>query len=367
MMKRNGNPSQRPTPGCIPVPLFNQKKRNRIPLMSTPFKNDFSHSEFMPSTSSTAPYGASGGSYQAIGSSSEAHPGHQWNKQDTAQPTQSQHYGNYRPAPTMRSYAPVAHPYKAESTNSKMVTSSNPSRQQQPMSIFTMKQKQYQTPSSSQSVPSKQTPHSGFSQKGQQPSYRPVDSTQFRCLPPPVQPPTVPAAQTQNKWNFTNSFGSQKPTFSSKRSANKPQNPQEIRTMERAPKKAPFDYTLRILTAVIEGMRHWSQFKDKVTYFFEIFASLDSAVTLGPHGSKNFLLRDGKEVLQCVFYENEQELPRLIRGQVHRCVGNYDKRRDILVCVSVRAATLTEAKDAQEAIKASDSYMRKLVKCLHEV
>lgn len=33
-------------------------------------------------------------------------------------------------------------------------------------------------------------------------------------------------------------------------------------------------------------------------------ATLDSAVTLGRHGAKNFLMRDGKEVVQCVFYEN---------------------------------------------------------------
>lgn len=33
-------------------------------------------------------------------------------------------------------------------------------------------------------------------------------------------------------------------------------------------------------------------------------ATLDSAVTLGLHGAKNFLMRDGKEVVLCVFYEN---------------------------------------------------------------
>lgn len=33
-------------------------------------------------------------------------------------------------------------------------------------------------------------------------------------------------------------------------------------------------------------------------------ATLDSAVTLGQHGAKNFLMRDSKEVVQCAFYEN---------------------------------------------------------------
>lgn len=33
-------------------------------------------------------------------------------------------------------------------------------------------------------------------------------------------------------------------------------------------------------------------------------ATLDSAVTVGHYGAKNFLLRDRKEVIQCVFFEN---------------------------------------------------------------
>lgn len=33
-------------------------------------------------------------------------------------------------------------------------------------------------------------------------------------------------------------------------------------------------------------------------------ATMDSAVTVGHYGAKNFLLRDRKEVIECVFYEN---------------------------------------------------------------
>lgn len=40
-MKRNLNESSaRSTAGCLPVPLFNQKKRNRQPLTSNPLQND---------------------------------------------------------------------------------------------------------------------------------------------------------------------------------------------------------------------------------------------------------------------------------------------------------------------------------------
>lgn len=41
-----------------------------------------------------------------------------------------------------------------------------------------------------------------------------------------------------------------------------------------------------------------------LTGFTSPSATLDSAVTVGRYGAKNFLLRDGKEVVQCVFYEN---------------------------------------------------------------
>ncbi|XP_054610046.1 spermatogenesis-associated protein 22 isoform X2 [Dunckerocampus dactyliophorus] len=333
-------------PGCVSVPLFNQKKRNRIPLTSTPSENKFfSHTEFMPSTIS-ATHGASG-AYQASSSSSDSHPSQQWNKQDKPPPQ----HGSYRPAPTMRSYTPIVHPYK-------FGQSSNPVKQDDSRSVVTSRQTQYQT-----STVSQQRPHFGFSQTSQQSAH-----TQFRPLPPPVQPPSALAAQTKqlpNKWNFTNSFGPQNSIFVGKKKSNKPQT--RTPKGENNPKETPFDNSLRILTAVIDGMRHWSQFKDKVPHFFEIFATLDSAVTLGRHGSKNFLLRDGKEVVQCIFYENEQELPRLIRGQVHRCVGNYDRRQDVLVCVSVRSAQPSEVRNGQEAIKACDAHMRKLVRLLCEV
>uniref|UniRef100_A0A3Q3LQB1 Spermatogenesis associated 22 n=1 Tax=Mastacembelus armatus TaxID=205130 RepID=A0A3Q3LQB1_9TELE len=215
---------------CLSVPLFNQKKRNRVPLTSAPSENEFfSHS--------------------------------------IRQETQPQQYGGTRPAPgpapRMTTYTPMPHPYKAGSTGFLIINT---------------------------------------------------------CT--------------------------QQETF---------------------PVKPAIENSLRILTAVIDGMRHWSQFKDKVSYLFEIFATLDSAVTLGRHGAKNFLMRNGKTVVQCVFYENEQKLPRLIRGQLHRCVGNYDRSRDVLMCVSIRPGLPSELQNAQEAVKACDAEMRALVKSLNEV
>ncbi|XP_022060642.2 spermatogenesis-associated protein 22 [Acanthochromis polyacanthus] len=207
---------------------------------------------------------------------------------------------------------------------------------------------------------------------GRQPSPYSQQSRPPLPPPPPVPPPRRPSAHAvqpqKNSWKFTNSFEPQRPSFEGKRNSNQPQTARPTETQQGAfPVKPAIENSLRILTAVIDGMRHWSQFRDKVPYLFEIFATLDSAVTLGRYGAKNFLIRDGKDVVQCVFYENEQVLPRLIRGQVHRCVGNYDRSRDVLICVSVRPGLPSELRNAQEAVKACDAEMRLLVKLLSEV
>ncbi|XP_008938787.1 PREDICTED: spermatogenesis-associated protein 22 [Merops nubicus] len=125
--------------------------------------------------------------------------------------------------------------------------------------------------------------------------------------------------------------------------------------------------SLRILSAVIESMRHWSQYSYKTPLLFEVLGTLDSAVTPGAYGAKTFLLRDGKESLPCVFYEIDRELPRLIRGRVHRCMGNYDAKRNIFKCVSVRPATIQEQNAFQEFVKIADIEMTKYVKTMNEI
>ncbi|XP_044849379.1 spermatogenesis-associated protein 22 isoform X2 [Mauremys mutica] len=127
------------------------------------------------------------------------------------------------------------------------------------------------------------------------------------------------------------------------------------------------DNSLRIISAVIESMKHWSQYTYKTALLFEVLGTLDSAVTPGAYGAKSFVLRDGKESLPCVFYEIDRELPRLIRGRVHRCMGNYDTKRNIFKCVSVRPATIVEQRTFQEFVKTSDVEMRECVKTMNEV
>ncbi|XP_015262361.1 PREDICTED: spermatogenesis-associated protein 22 [Gekko japonicus] len=127
------------------------------------------------------------------------------------------------------------------------------------------------------------------------------------------------------------------------------------------------DNSLRILSAVIESMKHWSQYTNKAPLLFEVLGILDSAVTPGLYGAKTFLLRDGKESVSCVFYEIDRELPRLIRGRAHRCVGNYDTSRKLFRCVSVRPASVPEQQTFQDFVRIADVEMREYVKASNEV
>nr|KAF6417280.1 spermatogenesis associated 22 [Molossus molossus] len=127
------------------------------------------------------------------------------------------------------------------------------------------------------------------------------------------------------------------------------------------------DNSLRIISAVIESMKYWREHAPKTILLFEILGVLDSAVTPGPYYSKTFLMRDGKNTLPCVFYEIDRELPRLIRGRVHRCVGNYDQKKNIFKCVSVRPATVSEQKSFQAFVKIVDTEMRYYTNVMNEI
>ncbi|KAM9031480.1 spermatogenesis-associated protein 22 [Sarcophilus harrisii] len=113
--------------------------------------------------------------------------------------------------------------------------------------------------------------------------------------------------------------------------------------------------SLRILPAAIESMKHWRERLPHCPLLFEVLAVLDSAVTPGAQGAKTFLLRDGRSTVPCVFYETDRELPRLIRGRVHRCVGSFDQKRGLLRCVSVRPASASEQETFPALVRSADA------------
>ncbi|XP_019903439.1 spermatogenesis-associated protein 22 isoform X2 [Esox lucius] len=305
-----------------------------------------------------------------------------WLRQGNQQQSQTQsEYPNSQRGPLGRSFG---HPYKVENTGLQL-GKQQPTVMRDYGALTDSRQSMFNSPRGSGSTHGNLVPSSYHSEMGQQQQagYRPVQanppeliySQQSRPTPGPPSRPTPsttckpnpgPGLQKQKQdvsWKFksTTNTGPQKPLIKDNGDTYQTQSTSKFQV------KPTAENSLRILTAVIDGMRHWSRLKDRALYLFEIFATLDSAVTAGSHGAKNFLMRDGKEVVQCVFYENELELPRLIRGQVHRCVGNFDRTRDTLICVSVRAALPSEQRMVYESVKASDIEMRIVVKSLSEV
>uniref|UniRef100_A0A8D0GQG4 Spermatosis associated 22 n=1 Tax=Sphenodon punctatus TaxID=8508 RepID=A0A8D0GQG4_SPHPU len=286
-MKRNLTESSvRSTAGCLPVPLFNQKKRNRIPLTSNPLKNE-------PSSSVTT---------------------HSFDFSPTST-------GHMSVKPYVLMY------YRAEEKN----TSAKVWDRNEYMALGSRTDKVTITKSENTSN-SLKTIH--------QPNLLGPHKTSQHIE-------TAEAGQTY-------SSPAQWPVKSSKVPG------YQLKLKEK-------DNSLRIISAVIESMKHWSQYTYKTALLFEVLGTLDSAVTPGSYGAKSFVLRDGKESVSCIFYEIDRELPRLIRGRVHRCMGNYDTKKNIFKCVSVRPAIVTEQKTFQEFVKIADMEMREYVKTMNEV
>ncbi|XP_051665659.1 spermatogenesis-associated protein 22 isoform X3 [Manacus candei] len=344
-MKRSfGDTSTRSTAGCLPVPLFNQKKRTRQPLTSNPIKNE-------PGTGSgTRTYDFSPTSFGW----GTANP-------EVAELQKAANSGNrneYTLSNTAdsRSESGITRKFGNLSNNWKTVQQQKPPGNRNSSQL--LKTETSQTNTAKGQWPVKPNPASR-SLQGHSPAYKFNYNIQ------------------QNKMNEN-----QIDFVPEEKSQEVPSSQIKIRDKRNS---------LRILSAVIESLRHWSQYSYKTALLFEVLGTLDSAVTPGAYGAKNFLLRDGKETLPCVFYEinpamqtafvvgdiivlfvyyalmKDRELPRLIRGRVHRCMGNYDAKRNIFKCVSVRPATAPEQNTFQDFVKIADAEMTAYVKTMNEM
>lgn len=308
--------------------LGNQRKMNRLPLTSNPSDSEHFYRE-------------SGQWDQPISFTSQ-----QVNMKPFVSPGMAGH-----------GYAPLPYPKKPAYARSQNW------QQRPPMKQDSVPEAGFQVhggfPSSSSSQPRWS---SGF----QNQINRPTNSSRMHYFPQQSNPAGINAedlgAPSQSRrWNFrsTGQSGSGMSTTVKEDTSQDRINPRH--------QKPQRETSLRVITAVIEGMKHWSQYKNSVPMLFEIFATLDSAVTVADYGAKKFLMRDGKDVVQCLYFENDQTLPKLIRGQAYRCVGNYSKQTDTMTCVSVRAASLSEQRNSQEAVKASDAEMRNVLLVLNEI
>ncbi|XP_067264276.1 spermatogenesis-associated protein 22 [Chanodichthys erythropterus] len=344
------NENQRPNAGCLSVPLFNQRKRSRLPLTSNPSENDLFTANHYNETQ------ASSSALPALGQSG------QWNQRAYLSSQQASMRSAASPGVAGRGYSPLPHPKKPVYARSQTGQQRPPVRQDSMPAVGS--QLHVGFPSSSSVSLGQPTWSCGI--QNQQSFNRPTNSPRMPYRPQQCTPAAGstqgPGAQSHSgKWNFRPVRQSTSGMW-----AKEKMDTSRVQTTPQK-QKPPHEISLYLITAVIEGMKHWSQYKNRVPMLFEIFATLDSAVSVEEHGIKKFLMRDGKEVVQCLYYEIDQILPRLIRGQVHRCVGNYNRDKDTMTCVSVRAASMSEQRNAQEAVRASDAEMRDVVLALSEI
>ncbi|XP_026544297.1 spermatogenesis-associated protein 22 [Notechis scutatus] len=361
-MKRNFSDGSlmRSTAGCLPIPLFNQKKRTKQPLTSNPLKHE-------PSSNNSADHFNFSALLADFGWETEKPESIQLQKtvgtnptelatlsrqQHTSKPTMPQagsNSKNRRQEESTNVWKRNDFPAFGRRTEDKKLSQldDHPSPWMKPGAMY---QKSAGLPQASQR-----------SRREEAEDWDPAAS----------QWPAVPTARLRN-------LQTQDPCYTFKPSPG-PQNTrkekadpaQSNKTIQKRPaghsKVKEKENSLRILSAVIESMKHWSQYSNKTPLLFEVLGVLDSAVTPGQFGSKTFLLRDGKETVTCVFYEIDRELPRLIRGRVHRCMGKYDVKHKVFKCVSVRPATSAEQQTFQGFVKAADVEMCQFLKTCNEM
>ncbi|XP_035745484.1 spermatogenesis-associated protein 22 [Egretta garzetta] len=362
-MKRSlANISTRSTAGCLPVPLFNQKKRNRQPLTSNPLKNE-------PDTSSgTRTYDFSPTSFGWGTANPEVAE-----LQKAANNGRTEHHmapSLMKPLNASKSNFPNAGknlyvcrlaPATKVWNRNEYTPLSNTADSRSGSGII---RKFESLPSSLQTVQQQKNPDNhNLSQY-----IKPTEASQTYTSRGqwPAKPKAVSRSLQDHSLAYKFNYNTQQNKMKEKNVDCVPESKsQEVSSSQLKIKEKK--NSLRIISAVIESMRHWSQYAYKTALLFEVLGTLDSAVTPGAYGAKNFLLRDGKESLPCVFYEIDRELPRLIRGRVHRCMGNYDAKRNIFKCVSVRPATIQEQNTFQEFVKIADVEMTAYVKTMNEI
>ncbi|KAM7001475.1 spermatogenesis-associated protein 22 [Passerculus sandwichensis] len=348
-MKRSlADTPARSTAGCLPVPLFNQKKRTRQPLTSNPLRNE-------PDTGSgTRSYDFSPSSFgwgtanpevdelqKAANSGQAEHPmAPSLMKPPNASKFHLANAGKNVSACRNRSeYTPLG-----KTTNSRSDNGTSQKFETFPSSLKTVQQ---------QNHPDSRNPSQLIKTDTAKGKWPVKPNTVARNLQDQSPAYKFNSKTQQNKIN-ENQFGCVPEDKSQEISSS------QVKTKIKK-------NSLRILSAVIQSVRHWSQYAYKTALLFEVLGTLDSAVTPGAYGAKNFLLRDGKETLPCVFYEIDRELPRLIRGRVHRCMGTYDAKKNIFKCVSVRPATAQEQNTFQDFVKVADVEMTAYVKTMNEM
>ncbi|XP_062887337.1 spermatogenesis-associated protein 22 isoform X3 [Mobula hypostoma] len=329
--------------GCFPVLLFNQRKRTRLPLTSNPMEHESSSNSNFPTLESfDSPPAGNRGLIQS--------------RPQSNQITMQNNYEAQFQYPSKRSYLDnTSSSVKTMKTSTGVKQQLGNTWKENPKpAINDIKEFASTTGTNYSQMKMADTFRSHVSSdpyKAQTKSYQQIHQ-KFKNLP-------------QNTASYR--YCGQQNECTKNHFINDPDDGVDQRSKPTQMKFTQPDNTLRVMTATIEGMKHWTQYSDRLALLFEVFATLDSAVISGEYSAKNFLLRDRKDSVPCVFYETDRILPRLIRGQIHRCMGTYDKKRNLFKCVSVRPTTAVEQKTFTEFVSVADAEMTQFVKALNEV
>ncbi|XP_059829425.1 spermatogenesis-associated protein 22 isoform X2 [Hypanus sabinus] len=404
----SGNLCSSTDEGCFPVLLFNQRKRTRLPLTSNPMEHESSsNSNFPTSENFDSPPAGNRGLIQSRPQSNQITMQNSYEAQ-LQYPSKRSYLDNTSSSvKTMKTSQPQQHvpqheraqAYRKFSYGSNAVGQSswNQVQQQIPHQQQRQEHKQFSSGSNTTGQSNKTSWNTGVKhQLGNTWKENPkstindlkefasttgtnysqmkmADSFRSHVSSDPYKAQTKSYQQIHQKFKNSpqniarNRYCSQQNEFTENHFINNPDDGVDQRSKPTQMKLTQPDNTLRVMTATIEGMKHWTQYSDRLTLLFEVFATLDSAVITGEYGAKNFLLRDRKNSVPCVFYETDRDLPRLIRGQIHRCMGTYDKKRNLFKCVSVRPTTAVEQKTFTEFVSVADAEMTQFVKALNEV
>jgi len=94
-------------------------------------------------------------------------------------------------------------------------------------------------------------------------------------------------------------------------------------------------------------------------YLFEIFAQLDSTVSLIEAENKCvFTIKDNDDRMKCTFVEMDRKIDKIPRGSFIRCVGKYSLDKSEFTCFSVRVATQNELLNSGHYVSQSSSYIK---------
>ncbi|XP_031447448.1 spermatogenesis-associated protein 22 isoform X2 [Phasianus colchicus] len=361
MKRSSADAPTRSTAGCLPVLLFNQKKRPRQPLTSNPIKNE-------PGSSSVTHDFSSSLGWEAVNPEvDELQKAANSGADDHVAPSPMKSPNASKP--NLVKAGGNLYAYRAEQkTPSTKIWNRNDctpaSNRTSSISDSGTTQKFENRSNNWKPVQQQKIPDSSHSSH----HIKTTETSQTRSTK--EQRPVKLNTTSRNLQDYGLAYklncNSQQNSMNEKQSDCVPEDKSQDISLFQLKLKEKRN-SLRIISAVIESMKHWSQYTYKTPLLFEVLGTLDSAVTSGAYGAKNFLLRDGKESLPCVFYEIDRELPRLIRGRVLRCMGNYDTKRNIFKCVSVRPATIPEQNTFQEFVKIADVEMTAYVKTMNEI